>query len=79
VTSATVRKLAAETKAKLEELAKALALEGRKRRLPEPETAFVDQLRDVVKEAYKRMGWVEPEDDTPERRSYGRQARQTAR
>lgn len=81
VIAESTRKLAAETKAKLEELANALAseVEGRKRRLPEPAAAFVEQLREVVKEAYKRMGWMEPEDDPPGRRTYGRQARPTAR
>lgn len=76
VTAPSVRKLAAETKSKLQELAKMLALEGQAPRLPTPSADFVDQVREVVRQAYERMGWIEPEDQNPPgRRSHGRQAR----
>ena len=76
VTDPSVRKLADEIKTKLLGLANALALEGEPRRLPAPTAVFVDQVREVVQQAYERMGWIEPEDDNPSgRRTHGRQAR----
>ena len=76
VTDASARKLAAEAKTKLQEVARALAPVGYTPRLPAPSADFVDQVREVVKQAYERMGWIEPEDDNPSgRRTHGRQAR----
>ena len=70
--------LADETRERTVRLASLLS-SGRKRRLPEPSADFVAGLRDAVSQAYIRMGWMEPEDDEPGRRTYGRQARSKAR
>jgi len=76
VTDASVRKLADETRAKLQDVANTLADEGHAPRLPKPSTDFVDQVREVVRQAYERMGWIEPEDTSPPgRRRHGGSAR----
>lgn|GEM_PF-4655030 len=76
VTDASVRRLAAETNTKLQDVAKTLAPDGRTPRIPAPTAAFVDRVREVVRQAYQRMGWVEPEDTNPPgRRINGRQSR----
>ena len=76
VTDASVRKLADETRAKLQEVARALAPAGQTPRFPAPTAEFVDQLRAVVGQAYERMGWIEPEETNPSGRSrHGRPAR----
>lgn len=81
VTEHEVRTRVAETKGKLQELAAALAGDGggnKLRRLPAPTAEFVDGLREVVRQSYERLGWLEPEpgpDGTAHRRARGRQPR----
>ncbi|MBI4498975.1 MAG: hypothetical protein HY689_13870 [Chloroflexi bacterium] len=73
-----VRELAARTKEKLLALAEALAPQSGARRLPSPKPEFVDELREVVRQTYGRLGWVAPEDENPEPdrgRTHGRQSR----
>ena len=73
-----MRRLRDETRDKLMQLSGVFSANGQKKRLPEPAAAFVDQLRDAVKQAYIHMGWIEPEAEQ-KGRSYGRQARPASR
>ncbi len=57
-----MRNLADETRDRLQQVAGVFSTGGQKRRLPAPSSDFVDQLRDAVKEAYIRMGWIEDEE-----------------
>ena len=67
-----MRNLADETRERLQQVAGVFSAGGQKRRLPAPSSDFVDQLRDAVKEAYVRMGWIEDEEKGA---TNGRQAR----